>query len=329
MLVGLRELSLTADGYSPRVETLEATDDLKPFQIPPNAVDVREGSTTVWAQAKKDQFSLLSIGTPITSDLAFLTMFNEGRTIEGGRSARDEEYGSERLYGSKRCPTKLRMLSIEVDDVLFQKFRPLDVLVFRVPYCSMPAPEAIQMQITTACVYDPKVATAYLNASLQAREAEGLTDCSTGPEMKIIDYSWRGQLMSESDPETCGLPEKWGLLGSDKPGWNDLHVDTWSVAQHVQRSGLLSETTLLALSKKDQSRRIWPIAIDTLKVRNLASSNAVKAVNSAYPWAGSGFSLGVGMSGTAGPGEDKSALVAAAQDPGKMNPEKGKHLCLL
>ena len=31
----------------------------------------------------------------------------------------DEEYGSERLYGPKRCSARLRMLSKEVDDVLF------------------------------------------------------------------------------------------------------------------------------------------------------------------------------------------------------------------
>ena len=79
---------------------------------------------------------MLSIGTPITSDLAFLTMFSEFGTTEGGRSARDEEYGSERFYGPKRYPPTLRMLSKEVDDVLFRRFRPLDVLVFRVPHCS-------------------------------------------------------------------------------------------------------------------------------------------------------------------------------------------------
>ena len=33
MLVGLSELSLTGDGYIPRVETMEATDDLEPFQV--------------------------------------------------------------------------------------------------------------------------------------------------------------------------------------------------------------------------------------------------------------------------------------------------------
>ena len=94
----------------------------------------------------------------------------------------------------------------------------------------------------------------------EGRRTDGLL---TGPERKIFDYSWRGQLMSPSDPETCGFAEKWGLMGSHKPGWTDiLHVDTWSVAQHVQRLGLLSEIPLLALSKKDQSRCIWPIAID-------------------------------------------------------------------
>ena len=95
--MGLSELNLTGDGYIPRVDTMEATSHLDAFQVPEVAVTVQEGSTTFWAQAKTDHFSLLSI-----SDLAFLTMFNEGGTIEGGRQARDEEYGSEQLYGAKK-----------------------------------------------------------------------------------------------------------------------------------------------------------------------------------------------------------------------------------
>ena len=50
----------------------------------------------------------------------------------------------------------------------------------------------------------------------------------------------------------------------------------------------------------------------------------MKAVNSAYPWSGAGINLKLGMTDAIGPGEDKSALVAAAQDPGKMIPETGK-----
>ena len=108
-----------------------------PYQVPPNAVDIKVGVTDYWTKAN--------------SDLAFLTMFNEARTIEGGRSAKTDEYGSERLYGPKRYPKTLRMLSKEVDDVLFGKLPPLDVLVSRAPHCSMPAPEAVQSLLPT-CV---------------------------------------------------------------------------------------------------------------------------------------------------------------------------------
>ena len=188
----------------------------------------------------------------------------------------------------------------------------------------MPAPEATQMKVTTAYMYDPKVATADLNASLHARAADGLADCSTGPERKIFDCLWRGQKMSDSDPETRGFAQTWGLVSSTHPGWKDLlHVDHWVDAQHVQRMGLLAEAELIAMSKADESRCIWPIAVNALDIPNVGSSNAVKAVNSAYPWSGAGLLSELGMSDTIGPGEDKSALVAAAQDPGKMFPEKG------
>ena len=73
--------------------------------------------------------------------------------------------------------------------------------------------------------------------SIAARAAEGLADCSTGPERKIFDCLWRGQKMSDSDPETCSCSEKWGLVASNHSGWKEiLHVDHWSDAQHVQRS---------------------------------------------------------------------------------------------
>ena len=90
-----------------------------------------------------------------------MTMFNEAGKIEGGTYAKSDEYGSERLYGPKRYPESLRMLSKE-DDVLFQGLKPLDVLTSRVPHCSMPGAEAVQMQVTTACTYSPEVATAYI-----------------------------------------------------------------------------------------------------------------------------------------------------------------------
>ena len=115
-----------------------------------------------------DRFQTLSIGTPITSDQAFMTMFNEQGRIEGGSTLRTDEYGSERLYGPKRYPVFLRMLSKEVDDVMVQKLKPLDVLTSRVPHCSMPAPEAVQVKVTTAYMFSPEVASAYVMASLDA-----------------------------------------------------------------------------------------------------------------------------------------------------------------
>ena len=97
-----------------------------------------------------DTNTLLSIGTPVTSEMAFLTMFSEFGTIEGGRQNGRGEFSSEQLYGIRRYPDELRMMSQEVDDVLVSQARPLDVLKFRVPHCSMPAPEAIQARITPA-----------------------------------------------------------------------------------------------------------------------------------------------------------------------------------
>ena len=115
----------------------------------PNAIHLKVGVTEdYWKKSKLDPFLLLSIGTPITSDLAFMTMFNESGRIEGG--SRTDDYGSERLYGPKRYPATFRMLSKEVDDVFFGRLQPLDVLTCRVPHCSMPAPEAVQMHVTTA-----------------------------------------------------------------------------------------------------------------------------------------------------------------------------------
>ena len=85
----------------------------------------------------------------------------------------------------------LRMLSKEVDDVMVQKLLPLDVLTSRVPHCSMPAPEAVQVKVTTAYMFSPDVASAYMMASLDARRALGLADCSTGREVLIFDQRLR------------------------------------------------------------------------------------------------------------------------------------------
>ena len=232
--------------------------------------------------------------------------------------------GSERLYGPKRYPVTLRMLSKKVENVLFGRLRPLDVLTCRGPHCSMPAPEAVQTHVTTAYMYDPQVATAYLKASLQARQA-GLTDCSTGPERRIFDHLWRGKEMLESDPATKGFDEKWGLVADTSNGWKDvLHVDNWSDAPHAQRQGIAAENELLVTSRHDEGRRIWPVAVSALGQRSTGSSNVVKAVNGRSPWSGAGFDLSLGMSATyTGPGEDRTALLAAAQRPKQHDSRKG------
>ena len=135
-----------------------AINKLQPFQVPPNAIKVSLGKTDdYWRKATMDRFLTLSIGTPVTSDLAFMTMFNEQGRIEGGIALKTDEYGSERLYGPKRYPESLRMLSKEVDDVMVQGLKPLDVLTSRVPHCSMPAPEAVQVKATTAYMCSPEV----------------------------------------------------------------------------------------------------------------------------------------------------------------------------
>ena len=198
-LVGVNEMNLTSEGHLPRVDIQAAVHNLQPFQVPPNTIKISLGKTEdYWEKAEMDRFLTLSIGTPITSDLAFMTMFNDAGRIEVGVSSRTEDYGSERLYGPKRYPESLRMLSKEVDDVLFQGLKPLDVLTVRVPHCSMPAPEAIQMKVTTAYMYSPEVATAYLRASLDVRHAPGYADCSTGPEVRIFDHLWRGKDMLDT-----------------------------------------------------------------------------------------------------------------------------------
>ena len=152
------------------------------------------------------------------------------------------------------------------------------------------------MHVTTAYMHDPKVATAFLYASLKARKALGLTDCSTGPERRIFDHLWRGKEMVDSDPETRGFSESWGLVASDNPGWKDvLHVDHWYDAQHVQRHGVAAESELVAMSRRDDGRRIWPVATTCLNQRSVGLSNAVKA-SLGFPWSGAGFDLSLGMS---------------------------------
>ena len=326
VLVGVNELNLTSDVYLQRLEVAPATAELRPYQTPPNAINIQVGVTEdYWKKSKLDPFLLLSIGTPITSDLAFMTMFSEKGTTEGGRYAKRDEYGSDRLYGPKRYPVTLRMLSEEVDNVLFGRLPPLDVLTCRVPHCSTPVPETVQMHVTTAYMCDPKVVTAYLQASLHARQAQGLADCSTGPERRIFDHLWRGKEVLESDPATKGFDEKWGLVADTNPEWKDvLHVDNWCDAQHLQRQGISAENELLVMSRRDEGRRIWPVAVSALTRHSKGSSNAVKAVSGRFPWSGAGFDWSLGMPATyTGPGEDRTSLLAAAQSPSSMTPAKG------
>ena len=135
-----------------------------------------------------DMNTLLSIGTPITSEMAFLTMFSEWGTIEGGRQTGYGEYSSEQLYGKRRYPDKLLMMSQEVDDVLASRVKPLDVIRLRVPHCSMPAPEASQARITPAYHEDRSEAREFLRCALVARQRMGYPDCSTCPERLIFDF---------------------------------------------------------------------------------------------------------------------------------------------
>ena len=181
------------------------------------------------------------------------------------------------------------------------------------------------MHVTTAYVYDPEVATAYLRASMDARRAMGYTDCSTGPEARIFDHLWRGKAMVDSVPETQGFDEEWGLVADTNPEWKDvLHVDNWCDAQHVQRQGTSAENELLVLSRHDKGRRIWPVAVGATRQQSVGSSNAVKSANARFPWAGSGFDLTLGMSvAYKGPGEVRTSLLAAAQSPSSMTPAKG------
>ena len=142
-LVSLGELALADNGALPLVATSPATKALSPRQKPPNCVKVALGGTDYWNKVKLyDMNTLLSIGTPVTSDMAFLTMFSEWGNILGGKQAGRGEYSSEELYGIRRYPDQLRMMSQEVEDVMKSHVAPLDVLRIRVPHCSMPAPEA-------------------------------------------------------------------------------------------------------------------------------------------------------------------------------------------
>ena len=111
-LVSLGELLLAGNGALPLVAISPATKVLSPRQKPPNCVKVALGGTDYWTKVKLyDMNTLLSIGTPVTSDMAFLTMFSEWGNILGGKLTGRGEYSSEELYGIRRYPDTLRMMS--------------------------------------------------------------------------------------------------------------------------------------------------------------------------------------------------------------------------
>ena len=190
-LVSLGELLLAGNGALPLVATSPATQVLSPRQKPPNCVKVALGGTDYWTKVKLcDMNTLLSIGTPVTSDMAFLTMFSEWGNILGGKQTGRGEYSSEELYGIRRYPDTLRMMSQEVEDVMKSQVAPLDVLRVRVPHCSLPAPEALQARITPAYHEDKGEAREFLRCALAARQRYGYFDCSTCPERLIFDHLW-------------------------------------------------------------------------------------------------------------------------------------------
>ena len=87
---------------------------------------------------------------------------------------------SERLYGIKRYPLTLRMLSREVDDVMDCKVPTSGCLGSQVPHCYMPAPEAEQVLATPAYMHDRRIAEEFLQRALRFREGtKNYEDCST------------------------------------------------------------------------------------------------------------------------------------------------------
>ena len=238
-LVSLGELALADNGALPLVATSPATKVLSPRQKPPNCVRVALGGTDYWSKVKLyDMNTLLSIGTPVTSDMAFLTMFSEWGDIQGGKLAGRGEYSSEELYGIRRYPDQLRMMSQEVEDVMKSHVAPLDVLRIRVPHCSMPAPEALQARITPAYHEDKGEAREFLRCALAARQQKGYFDCSTCPERQIFDHLWLddSEYVAESTLPSNPFAGQWSYADSTEgEKWRWLtHVDIWSVAQEIQ-----------------------------------------------------------------------------------------------
>ena len=326
-LVSLGELLLAGNGALPLVATCPATTTLSPRQKPPNCVKVFLGGTDYWTKVKMyDVNTLLSIGTPVTSDMAFLTMFSEWGNILGGKQAGRGEYSSQELYGIRRYPDTLRMMSQEVEDVMKSQVAPLDVLRIRVPHCSMPAPEADQARITPAYHEDKGEGREFLRCALAARQRYGYFDCSTCPERLIYDHLWLdgSEYVADSKLPSNPFANQWSFADStelEKWKWM-LHVDIWSIAQEIQRKGVEAEIIFLEMARRDSGRRVWPVSLVRHPVPNEASSNAVRKALDKYPWVDSGLRWKGTMVYTESPGEDRSTLFESARKPG-VNPQSG------
>ena len=320
VLVGVNEMNLTSEGHLPRVDVHPANNELHPFQIPPNAIKISLGVTEdYWRKAQLDRFLTLSIGTPITSELAFMTMFNEAGRIDGGTYAKTDEFGSERLYGPKRYPASLRMLSKEVDDVLVQRLKRQ----WSPWMCSLLPRGSADACRNCVCV----------QPGSGHGICDGVTGCQTGNGTHGLLHWTRSQDLrplvarkghAGKHPGDTGL--RWrGLVSDTHQEWKDvLHVDNWCDAQHVQRQGTSAENELLVLSRRDRGRRIWPVAVSATRQHSVGSSNAVKSANSRFPWAGSGFDLTLGMTAAyKGPGGVRTSLLATAQSLGSLDPGRG------
>ena len=326
-LVSLGELLLAGNGTLPLVATCPATSTLSPRQKPPNCVRVFPDGTDYWSKVKLyDANTLLSIGTPITSDMAFLTMFSEWGNILGGKQDGRGEYSSQEMYGIRRYPDTLRMMSQEVEDVMKSRVAPLDVLRLRVPHCSMPAPEADQARITPAYHEDKGEAREFLRCALAARKRYGYFDCSTCPERLIFDHLWIDDSEYVADSKVLSNPfaNQWSFADSTElEKWSQmLHVDVWGIAQEIQRKGVESEFILLDIAKRDSGRRVWPVSLVRHPAPNQASSSAVGMALDRYPWVDSGLRWKGTMVYKESPGEDRSTLFESARKPG-VNPLSG------
>ena len=131
----------------------------------------------------------------------------------------------------------------------------------------------------------------------------------------------QGQRKESSNP----FSGRWAYVESNKPKWWELtHVDIiWSVAQNLQRSGVLSDIVLMDMAKRDPGRCIWPVGLARHPVQNVASSDVVTNALPFYPWVDSGLQWKGTMVFKERLGEDGSALIAASSKPGEA-PAKGQ-----